>query len=696
MMDTSPFGGPDFTAARDELVRLIQLEIGSIMRPPPRMTVPDWADEYRRLSTSVGAVGGKWQTHRVEIARGPMMAVTEPGVETITVMSCTQLMKTELMLNTLGYFAHLDPAPILLLEPKDEMATAFSKERITPMISSSPVLRDLMGGKKTRDSEDTIGFKKFPGGFVVMSGAGSPTNMAMRAIRVTLLDEVDKYETTKEGDPIELAEERTSTFVHSALHIRACSPTWEETSRIYASYKESDQRRPYVECPHCGHEQDLDFFRHVHWHKEGDEHFPETAAIYCESCGTAWSEAQRAKIMGTKGAIRYKQTRAFFCCGERQEPWNEKRWDWDEEHQVGYAVCKHCGERALPNTHAGFTASKLFSPFASVVALVKKWLDSRHDPEKKQTFYNTQLGQPFKADVQKEVSHHWLASRRENYPAEVPNGVLVLTAGVDVQAGGSANIGRLECEVVGWGLGEESWSIAAEVFTGDPAKPEVWAELDKFLLKRFKHERGFEMGILGACIDSGGHNANEVYAFCKARMGRNIWAIKGGSDRSGQWSPIWPPLEKERKKKWRAGYRAVILGVNSGKESIRQKLLVEEPGPSYCHFPTERTESWFEQLTSEELSVEKKAGVSIRKWTLKHGRKNEALDARVYSYAALKGLEHTRKFRLENAALEIDAYVMRIAGREVVVMDGQEEPRPPPVPTRKRGGVRRSTFLQDV
>src|SRR5690606_6624883 len=136
---------------------------------------------------------------------------------------------------------HLDPSPMLLLEPKDEMASAFSKERLTPMINSSPVLKKIMGDRKSRTSDDTIQYKTFPGGFLAISSAGSPSNLAMRAIRVVFEDEIDKYETTKEGDPILLAEERMATFSTSSLAIRACSPTWVETSRIYASYLSSDQ-----------------------------------------------------------------------------------------------------------------------------------------------------------------------------------------------------------------------------------------------------------------------------------------------------------------------------------------------------------------------------------------------------------------------------------------------------------------------
>lgn len=654
------------------------------------MNVPDWADTYRFLSASVGAVGGPWQTSRVEVARGPMMAVTEPGVRIITAMTCTQTLKTELLTNTFGYFAHLDPSPMLLLEPKDEMASAFSKERLSPMIKSSPVLRALMGERKSRTSDDTIQYKTFPGGFLAISSAGSPTNLAMRAIRIVLEDEIDKYETTKEGDPVLLAEERMATFHTSSLAIRVCSPTWVETSRIYASYLTSDQRKPFCPCPYCGHWQHLDFFRHVHWETDPDgAHRPETAAIYCEGCGAAWQEADRIRVITTRGSIRHYQTREFSCsCTATEEnpepkrhvPMDERNWEWDEENQVGYACCPDCGRRGVPNTHAGFQVSKLYSPFISVVALAEKWISSKDNPESKQTFYNTQLGLPFHAEVSKAVDKHWLASRREKYAAEVPEGALVITAGIDVQSGGSNNESRIEVEVVAWGLGEESWSLDTEVFYGDVARPEVWENLDAYLVKGWKHERGFDMYIAAACIDSGGGATQEVYNFAKPRIGRNVWAIKGASDKSGQWSPIWPASQKEAKhKKYRTGFRPIILGVNAAKEAVRQRLLIADKGPGYCHFPVERPEGWFEQLTSEQLIIENRGGSRVRVWKKPSHVANEGLDCRVYAYSALQGLYHTRLFDMQRQ-FEIISAIPPLKPGETI-------PAPKPPQRRVRGGL---------
>lgn len=716
---TTPSQSSPFEKARKAFRR----ERASAFKAKSRLTVPEWADRYRFLSKSTGSIGGPWQTARVEVARGPMMAVTERGVRAITAKTCTQLMKTSLLENTIGYFAHQDPAPMLLTQPKDGSVRAFSKERLQPMAKATPVLRPLLGG---HSATDTMVYREFPGGFIALESAGSPTNLAMRAIRVTLADEVDKYEPTKEGDPLILLEERTSTFVTNSLHMRCCSPTRADTSRITKSYAESDMRRPYVACPHCKHEQYLEFFKHVNWSKSDEgEHFPFTAAVYCEECGVEWSEAQRLKIMTTKGSIKWRQTKPFVCCEERQAPAVERNWNWDAKNQVGLATCKHCKKQKVPNTHAGFTASKLYSPFITMAELAEKWVLSKDDPETKQTFYNTQLGLEFNQETVKALEQNALSSRAEVYAADVPRGGLVLTMGVDVQSSG-----RLEGEVVAWGLGEQSWSIDAPVFLGDPAQPEVWAELDAYLHRKFKLEGGGEIVIKGCCIDSGGHNTEEVYKFCRPRIGRNVWAIKGANDRPGQKSPVWPIPKLDSRVTRLTGYKPVILGTGAAKEAVYQRLAIETPGPGYCHFPTPRSitingatltqysDAWFGQLTSEKQVLEKKHGFSFTRWVLPKGRANEALDCRVYAYAALQGLYAVRRLSLPRIAqlvasatgVALEAATEKTFGEVIgetaarlheVLQDpaaalakmAQQTPAPQAKPEPRRARVHRSRFM---
>ncbi len=583
-----------------------------------------------------------------------MAAITELGVHTITVMVATQLLKTELLLNVIGYHAHLNPCPILILQPKGESAEEFSRERVSPMIRVTPVLRDLIGTRKMRSADEKISFKPFEGGFLAIAGAGSPDNLARRPVKIVLFDECDKYIVTREGDPISLAEERLATYANS-LSIRACSPTIEGQSRIAASFEESDQRRASVVCPHCGHRTFLEFFKDVRWSRDAaDEtrHLPRTARIFCEACGAQWSEAQRLRALQT---IRWHQTRAFDCCGVHHEPledyaraWHALEtdaapdiavngiWDWwsGELHAVYRLKCPKCGAWPVDNRHAGFTASKLYSPWAKdrPAEIAAKWLASYRDEVLKQVWWNTQLGAPYRLRAGKEVKVEVLAARAEHWAGEIPAGVGVLTAGIDIQDD------RVELEIVGWGIDEESWSIAYEIIEGDPNSVDLWREVDAALLRTYRREDGRPFSIMAACIDSGGHHTQAVYQFCKERVGRRVYAIKGEAARAGQRSPVWPNKKPTRRTK--ATYRPVILGVNAAKDSIRARLALDAPGPGYMHFPADRDRNYYAQLVAERIAVREVAGHRFYVWELPPGRANEALDCRVYAFAALAALQH--------------------------------------------------------
>jgi phage terminase large subunit GpA-like protein len=617
------------------------------------MSVAAWADEYRQLAKGFGAMSGKWETSTVEVARGPMLAVTEPGVHIITAMCATQLLKTELLLNIFGFHAHLDPCPILILQPKAESAEQFSKERLQPMVSATPVLQELVGG-----TDETLTYKPFPGGFAGLVGAGSPDNLARRPIRVVLADEINKYRPTKEGDSLVLVDERTATFGLNSLSVRACSPTIEDECAISYSYATSDQRRATVACPHCGHRMFPMFFQHVQWDKdEKGNHLPKTARIYCEACGAGWSEGERLKALAT---TRWHQTRPYDCCGVRHNPmdaygalWKElgdsdaavaQIWDWWEDEEEGrYAVyrarCQSCGKWPVENTHAGFQAGKLFSPSQKDKPSdqARKWIEAKGDADRELSWWNTQQGLPHRPLASKALAVDTLLTRREVFAAAVPHGVATITVGIDVQDY------RIEMETVGWGRDEESWSLDYHVIDGEFGDPNTQAALDAYLKRLWRRSDGRTFEVLASCIDSGGHHTQGVYNFAKARLGRRVWAIKGASERDGQRNPVWPT--KKPNKRTKASFRPVIIGGNAARDTIRSRLLLDvppagQPAPGYMHFPADRDIGYFQQLTADRLTVKEIGRRKVRIWETPSGKANESADCRVYAFAALCGLVH--------------------------------------------------------
>lgn len=632
------------------------------------------------LAAEAGARAGRFRTSTVEVARGPMLAVTEPGVQVLTAQVCTQLLKTTLLENIFGFFAHLDPCPMLLVQPGDTDAEGFSKERIGPMISATPVLRELVGTRKTRSAEETLTYKAFPGGFLALVGAGSPRNLARRPVRVVLYDEVDKYVVTREGDPIALGDERLATFETRALSVRVCSPTEADNSRIEKSFLSSDQRRCSVACPHCGHRQFLDFEQHVRWEKsEEGRHLPKTARVYCEACNEPWEEGQRRRALQT---ARWHQTRPFTCCGERQEPLAAYRRAWHEDgaadpvdvvwawwsgprHAVYRAKCWTCGAWAVDNEHAGFQGGKEYSPFTrdSPAHMAAKWVEAKDDEDLRKAFVNTQLAKTYRYASAKDVDVEQLAARRETWSeGEVPDGVALLTCGLDTQDA------YVQVETVGWGRDGESWSIDARIIPGAMDDPTTQRDVDEYLQRRWTRADGRSFVVEAACFDSGGHHTQKVYEFCQARLGRRVWAIKGASERPGARQPVWPAKIVAQAK--RATFRPISIGTNAAKDWIRDQLARTGPGPGYMHFPRDRDIDWFTQLLAERVKIVVKAGAKLRVWEQIKGRANEALDCRVYAYAALCGL------RVHGMGLN----------RRAAEMARRDEPRAPeaePPPSRE-------------
>jgi phage terminase large subunit GpA-like protein len=628
-----------------------QLQSALALRTIEQLHVDQWADKYRFLAPTVASKPGKWRTSNVEVARGVLRSVTEKGAEIITCAVATQLLKTSFIENTMAWVIHQQPCPALLVFPKTDLARSFSKERLAGMISATPVLRDIFGDGRQDKSESSQFYKEFPGGFIALASAGSISDLAMRPVRIVLEDEIDKYEATKEGSAILLAEERTATFRPNALHIRCSSPTISETSLVDQSYKESDQRRAFLQCPNCEHHFVPDFFRDVNWTKtESGEHITSTAQFSCPECMGVIDEPTRFRLLTTPGHIRWQQTRKFVCCGVEQNPQTTRAWRWDEERLCGFAQCTECGADALSNRHIGFSVGKLMSPWpeAKITALASKWIEAKGDSLSKQVFYNTVLGQAFEAHDGKKLEANTLAERLEQFPPEMPKQIVRVTAGCDVQ------VDRIEVHVIGYSEFYEAWSLYYHVIEGSPGNLSTWDDLEEFLTNfQLPSQWGAPMPIHACCIDTGGHFTQQVYNFCIPRKDRNVFAVKGSSH-SRRGDPIWPlPEQMKTKSQGRVArsikaptFRPYIVNVDVAKDVLREMLLKEEVGPGYLHLPIGRSTAWLDQLTSEYPIYERKGGQTIRKWHCPRNARNEVSDTAVYSICALEGLRALRRLDL--------------------------------------------------
>lgn len=559
------------------------------LKPYPLMNISEWADKYRILSQKASAEPGKWRTSRTPYLKEIMDCLSPySGIEKVVFMKGAQIGGTEVGNNFLGYIVHLSPGPVMLVMPTVDGAKRTSKTRIDPMFAAIPELKGVISDRRSKDASNTTLMKEFQGGVLVLTGANSAIGLRSMPVRYIFLDEIDAYkgDVEGEGDPVNLAIKRTSTFNRRKIFM-VSTPTIQGVSRIEYEYEQSDQRHYMVPCPYCNKRQSL---RWKQIHFENDD--PATANYVCEHCGAII-----------------------------------------EEHLKTWMLENGIWEKSNPKSNvAGFHLSSLYSPVGwfSWADAVKQFLDAKNKDNLLKVWVNTVLGETW---LEKGEAPEWqiLFDKREDYQQEIaPSGGLFLTAGADVQKD------RIECEVVAWGKNKESWSVGYFIINGDTAREEVWNELSEFSKRYFEHSSGVMLPISRFAIDSG-FATQQVYNWVRKQPINFAMAIKGTD--SGV-TPLGLPTRVDLNingKKLRRGAKVWSVGTSILKSELYQFLRLtqneDESYPAgYCHFPKYDSE-YFKQLTAEQLVTKMVRGYQKREWQ-KTRERNEALDCRVYARAA--------------------------------------------------------------
>lgn len=571
------------------------------MKPPDDLTVTEWAEQKRYLSSESSAEPGLWRTSRTPYLREPMDAFTDPKVRRIVMVAASQVGKSELENNIIGYIIDEDPGSILFVHPTTIDAKEYSKLRIAPMIRDCPTLKRKVSESKSRDSSNTILQKAYPGGILTLCGSTEAHALASKPIRYVVGDERDRWATSagSEGDPWGLAMARQTTF-YNAKAVEVSTPTVKNASAIEASFAEGTMERWKTKCPHCGGYHEIDF-KDIRFDHEENE------------------------IAGRK---TYKVTKIWYVCPgcacvSEELEMKRQPAHWEAENPAAYAH----GVRS-------FWLNAFVSVWASWESIILKYLQALGSSRKLQVVYNTCFGWLWedRGDLEDEDS---LMARREVYPAELPDGVLVLTAGVDTQDD------RMEYEIVGHGHFGETWGIEKGIVMGRPDDDATWAKLDEMVFDRvLRFEDGMGLRMSMSFVDEGGHFTQDVRLQCRARIGKKVFCIKGmpGPDK-----PFTAPPKKQ---KIVVNQRAVgtcwqyQLGVDSGKQIIMDNLKVQKLGAKYCHFPKrdDYGSAYFTGLLSEHL-VYKADKRQPWQWEKIPGHeRNEPLDCRNYAMAAFKAL----------------------------------------------------------
>ena len=565
------------------------------LRPPAAMTVSEWADEHRILSGKGSAEKGPWRTDRTPYLREPMDCLS-PGSpwRRVVLMFGSQMGKTEVVLNWLGAIIHLWPAPSLLVQPTIDMAKRLNRQRLDPLLSETPVLRELVAPARSRDSGNTMFSKEFRGGLFVLTGANSGSALQSMPAANLAADEVSSYpmEADDKGDPLENAEARTTTFPMGRVLITS-TPGTRGACRVTKEFEERSDRRQYaVLMPCCGSLEVLRWREHMQWDRADGEVW-----CRCPACGERVAQHHKTSmLLGGQWRASAKgdgQTAGFHLPG------------W-------YAP-------------AGWTSWELIRD---------EFLRAKEDPLLLKGWVNKRAAEAWEDEAVARVNAEGLLGRVAtdgHQGGKVPEGVLLLLMAVDVQDT------WLETTVWGVGRGEELWRIWHGKVEGDPAQDEVWEQIETIRVTEWPRASGGVMKVRQCGVDTGGHFTQEAYEYCRRHARDGAVALKGSSTRAA------PVLSKGKKVdvNWRGkvlkgGVVLYLVGTDTLKRTIYARLAKDGRGPGTVHFDDATDEAYLQGLTCERLVPRYVKGFQVLEWQKPSGARNEPLDLLVYCLALLE------------------------------------------------------------
>lgn len=584
----------------------IQPEELEILSPPQRLSVAEWAEQYRKLSPKTTHYHGNWSHEYTPFAVEPMEALSDIGTRQVTVEACTQSAKTEIGLNFLGRVIEQSPGPFLNVMPREDDANRRVSTRIRPMFESTPSLLKHLGGdlERINSGRETI----LDNMIMYLAWAGSAAALADNPVCYVWLDEVGKFpvKSGKEADPVSLTKDRQRTFFSKSKLYCDSSPVL-TGDLIDREFNEGDQRADWIKCPYCKQrhvpkwtyiELDKDSVRNLL--SPRDYESGKCARYICPNCEKRWSEMDRW---------------AAVCTGV----WAPRDCKVDSNGRIIGKVFSN------PHKSYRITAFMLYPGFITASQLASDWAKAQvarkaGDIGPLQNFINSQLAEPFH-EAEKETEENKLTIHIGSHkPQTIPPGVQLITAAADVQ------IDHIYIQAIGWGYLSESWVLfEARLETGDTSQLENYVLLDEFLMMSFPFAENNKIAlpITMAGIDCG-YRPDVVFDFCR-RSPVNVVPVRGD--------------DSVRSRVFRASKVAggtmirYDLNVNVIKDNVFRMLFESQtPGPGFMHLHAETNEDVLNQLASEHQIRIRKGSRSIVIWVKKDShRANHFLDLTVYN-----------------------------------------------------------------
>lgn len=586
--------------------------VGAFGVPEP-MSLDEWARKHFYLSAESSYVEQQWSPWWFQ--RPIMACISNDDIAEIDWRKSARVGYTKIILAAMGYFAQHKRRNQVLWQPTDDDRDEFVKTELDPMLRDVAVMESVFPAYLKRDKDNTLQAKKFLGSMAHLKGGKAAKNYRRISADVAFLDELDAFDSNieKEGDPVSLAAKRIEGATFPKLVV-GTTPKLKGFSLIEKREKSADiVLRPAIPCPECGE------YHSITWGGKDEPHGfkwqddnPDTVRHLCPHCGSLIDQAQYLAVAAAELG-RYQSEDGITC-------------------DLQGVFRNPAGEIIRPSKHVAFVDTwSAYSPNVSWPGIVRDFVAAFREAqegkkEKLQAFWNTTLGEYWAEEYEKSDDSE-LRARAEPYPLErVPMGAVLLLAGIDTQPN------RLEVVVWGYGRGCEMWCIAHRIFFGNPDEDEVWGDLDEFLFEtEFFHASGQRLRIMGAAIDTKGHNTHAVYHWAAKHSRRKVFAVGG---RSGREKHIRDGASKVDID-WRGRLRknGLVLwwvGTNHAKDLIHGRLQLERPGPGYIHFSNQLSDEFFKQLTGEARTTRRTARGEESTWIATRKRV-EALDCTVYS-----------------------------------------------------------------
>ncbi|MEG0921339.1 MAG: phage terminase large subunit family protein [Comamonas sp.] len=584
------------------------LSMERALAPRKRLTVSQWAHNERKLSTKGGQFAGDWRNERNPPLVEPMDCMSaKGGAREVALMFPIQFGKTEVAINALGYTMDQDPCPIMVCLPSEVSMNKWVAQKLNPALEETPAMQSALASTASRDAANTRTFKDFAGGQLYLEHAGSPSRLKSTTVRKLIVDELDEMANNLPGgdDPLEMLDGRTSAFPVTSQKLYISTPQIKGLSRIEAKWNQSDQRRYYVPCPHCGHSQHLQWSG-LHWNTACTEVW-----YVCADCGAHIEEHHKTAMIAAGG--------------------------W---------VAENPGAKIR-----GYHINCLYYQFGlgpRWQELAERWREVQGDPARLKTFVNDRMAEPWEDAAMRAVRHNAIADRAEPYLLRTaPAGVLVITAGVDTQDN------RLAVHITGWGVGMAFWTLDYVELPGDPADGAVWAALTELLNRPIEHASGALLHVEATAIDTGGHRGEYVKAYVAERRIRRPMAIFGAVPNNAPLLGKGKAVDVTRNGRIdKKGVMLYTVGTVAGKHWLYGRLSVDadrQPEERQTHFSSDLELSYFAGLVSETFNPAKNRFEKGRS-----GARNEPLDTWNYSFAAAHHPE-LRLHRLRRADWQLIA-----------------------------------------